>query len=364
MKENSKSEDRDIIYRRKEEHLNICLEENVRASRNFLDLIEIVHRPVPEMDFDEIDISTEFLGKKLSSPLMISAITGGCESGEKVNGNLAGAASELDIGMGVGSQRGALEDKDLESSFSCITDHAPKLLLANIGLPQLILAQRKEGKEGIISLCSRCMDMIKADALCIHLNYLQEVVQPEGDLIARGGLEVIKTASGSFPVIVKETGAGMDKKTVMKLKKAGAAGVDIGGRGGTTFSGVEHFRQKKVIETCKGEQKSCLGMLLWDWGIPTPVSVKKAKGILPMIATGGVRNGMDAFKLLALGADMVGIAGIILPSALEEQKDVEGFVEKMNHELRSVMFLTNSKNIPRIRKAKLIFHNELKNWFA
>jgi len=344
--------------RRKDDHIRICLEKKPMASENLLDSMELVHNPLPGIDYKEIDISTTFLGKELRAPLMISAMTGGSTKGENINRNLAAAASRLGIGLGVGSQRPALEDETLVPSYSVVKGYDIPLLMANIGIPQLVQGFRRGGRSGSEDIIRRSLEMIGARMICIHLNYLQEIVQSEGELLARGAMDVIRAHTGEYTVVVKETGAGFDIGTIRKMAEAGVAAVDVGGKGGTSFSAVEYYRNRGKKEKDDTE----LGKMLWDWGIPTPVVISEASGVIPLIATGGVRNGMDVFKLLSLGTGIAGVAGVLLKPATKGEEKVVGRLERIISELKSVMFLTGCASIEDIPKAKKIFYPPLTYW--
>ena len=346
--------------RRKNDHIRICAEKDIVASCNYLDSIELVHAALPEIDYDEIDLSTTFLGTGLKAPLVIAAMTGGGEHGTIINESLARAPSEMGIAMGVGSQRPALEDDDLVSTFSLLADHDIPLTMGNIGMPQLVKGCRDGGMEHTRDIIRRCLHMLGTGVICVHLNYLQEVVQPEGEKVARGGMDILRELAKEFTIIVKETGGGLDGETIEALKEAGVAGVDVGGRGGTSFSAVEFYRSRKMTL----RDRKSLGKLLWDWGIPTPASVMMGRGKLPLIATGGVRNGLDVFKLLALGADVVGIAGILLPPALKGYADVLEELERVRKELKTVMFLTGCGSVADIARVKMIISPPLSNWLS
>lgn len=344
--------------RRKDDHIRICTEKNPLAAFNFLDCIEVVHFALPEIDYDDIDLSTTFMGSRLNAPLMISAMTGGGSDGKRINDNLATGASALGIPLGLGSQRPALEEPALEPTFSLVMEHDIPLVLGNIGIPQLVKASRRGGPDEARRMIERAMDMIGTDVICIHLNYLQEVVQPEGDKVGRGALDVIGALAKDHHIVVKETGGGMSGAVIDSLKDAGVAAVDVGGRGGTSFSAVEFYRNRKRTLA----DKKALGKLLWDWGIPTPASVVMARGKLPLIATGGVRSGLDAFKLLALGADIVGIAGMLLPATLKSGEEVCSELKRIVRELKAVMFLTGSGTVKDISRTGLVIDPPLSNW--
>ena len=225
-----------MIENRKIDHINICLKENVEADYNYWQDISLVHNALPEIDKNEIDLKIKVFGKELKAPLIISAMTGGCETAKKINKNLAIAAEKLGIGMGVGSQRASLENHSLIETYSVVKNYDIPLIIGNIGLPQLI-----KGSIGLKD-AKLAMKMISADILAIHLNYLQEVVQPEGEHFARGGVEKIKEIAFHLPVLVKESGAGISREVALMLKNANVLGIDVGGLGGTSFSAVEYYR--------------------------------------------------------------------------------------------------------------------------
>lgn len=346
-----------MIEERKNEHIDICLEKDVRAHHNYWDDMELVHDALPEIDFDDINIETELFGTKLNAPIIISGITGGTEAGKKINENLAKAAEKLGTGMGVGSQRAALEHPELSGTYAVVKDHDIPLRIGNIGAPQLIKQKNREAlSEGDIE---ELFLMIDADVLAVHLNYLQEAVQVEGDMNARGVFGAISRISRKYPVMVKETGAGISRDVAIKLKKAGVIGIDVGGLGGTSFSAVEHYRSLSRGDMVKAE----LGKLFWDWGIPTPVSIIEASVGLPVIATGGIRNGLDTAKAIVLGASAVGIAGRILKPAAESSESVIKEIEKIIKELKVAMFLLGAEDIYALKNSRFVVHSPLRDWF-
>ena len=341
---------------RKDEHIAVCLSEDVSCEYNYWDDIRLIHSPLPELDWDEIDLRTQFLGAKLGAPLIISAITGGTEKGRKINANLAAAASELQIGMGVGSQRPALEDRSAASSFRVLRDYDIPFKLANLGAPQLI---KQKGKRSISKDDVRsAIDMIGADAIALHMNYLQEVAQPEGDLNSKGCLAAIKSISSEFKVVAKETGAGLTRETALALRKSGVAAIDVGGMGGTSFSAVEHYRA-----SMHGTPRLArIGLTFWDWGVPTPVAIQQAKVGVPLIATGGMRSGLDAARGIALGASLAGFAGMVLKPACEGKKAVIDTVETIIAELKAAMLLTSSKSVMHLNGKKAIITGRTAQW--
>src|SRR3990170_1027477 len=252
---------------RKAEHVNIILQENVSAEYNYWNDVHLVHKALPEIDLDDIDVSCTLFGHKLNAPLVISSMTGGFGMAREINANLAKAAAEVGVAMGVGSQRAALEKPDLVDTYAGVKDHDVPLRFANLGAPQLV---PQEGKRAYgLEDARRAMAMVDAHMLIIHLNFLQEVVQPEGDRRARGVLDAIARLASKLPVVAKETGAGVSREVAVALKKAGVRGIDVGGLGGTSFSAVEYYRAKKDSATLKER----LGATFWNWGIPTPASV-------------------------------------------------------------------------------------------
>jgi len=332
--------------KRKIEHLLLCAEKDVEAKRNYFDDVHLVHVALPEVDKDEIDTRVEFLGFELSFPMMIAAMTGGHPETKRINEALARAAEEFHIGMGVGSQRAALEDPSQEDSFRIVRDVAPTTFIyANIGALQL----KEFGVEGV----EKIIEMIDADAVAIHLNFLQEAIQPEGETAARGCLSAIKEACASLkvPVIVKETGAGMSYGVAKRLFEAGVSAIDVGGLGGTSWAAVETYRAMQE----KDELGERLGRLFWNWGIPTPVSIVECSSLpLPIIATGGIRSGLEIAKSLALGADVCSAALPFVKPAMRGAEEVEKVLEIMAEELRVTMFLCGCSNIEELKRAEII----------
>jgi isopentenyl-diphosphate delta-isomerase len=295
-----------------------------------------------------IDRRTRFLSRTFASPLFISAMTGGHEKTGTVNARLARAAQRHGIGMGVGSQRAALEDPALSKTFSVVRDEAPEaFLVENLGAVQL----REHGT----AWAERAVEMIDADAIAIHLNFLQEAIQPEGDHNAGGCLEAIRTLCRDMrtPVIVKETGSGISAGTAKACLGAGAAAIDIAGAGGTSWAAVESFRAGKQ-RSSGGQEKKELGETFADWGIPTVVSLCEVLTTgCPVIASGGIRSGLDAAKALALGADLTGMALPLLKPALESDAALDRAIDTFHRELEVAMFLTGSARIADLRKARM-----------
>ena len=337
---------------RKIEHVRICLEEEVESTYTGLEDVMFIHNAIPEIDFNEINTTKEFFGKKLSIPLLIASMTGGHPETKEINKNLAIAVEEVRIGMGVGSQRAAIESEEVADTFTVVREYAPKAFIyANIGLPQIL-------KYGI-EYAEKAIEMIDADAIAIHLNFLQEVIQPEGDVTAKGCFKALKEVCDEIkiPVIAKETGAGVSRDVAIKLKQAGVDAIDIGGKGGTSWSGVEVYRAKDVIS-------KNVGIDFWDWGIPTAFCIAECFDVLPTIATGGLRSGLDLAKAIALGAEIGGVALPFLKAAVESSEKVKEEIEYFTRGLKVAMFLTECKEIEELKKIPVFIKGEFKEWLS
>jgi isopentenyl-diphosphate delta-isomerase len=338
-----------MMENRKEEHVSICATKPVQANYNYWDDLLLIHHALPELNKPEIDLSTSLFKKKLAAPIIISAITGGYSKAKKINSNLASAASELQIGLGVGSQRPVLQEGKYKESYTVVKDFDVPLVIGNIGSPQLINQSNKD-KPLSVADGKAAMKMLDADILAIHMNYVQEIVQPEGDTNAKGCLEKIAEFASELPILSKETGAGISKEIAEALKSAGVKGIDIGGLSGTSFSAVEIYRGKANSD----HHRARLGETFWNWGIPTPVSLYEAKVGLPLVATGGIRTGLDAAKAVCLGASAAGLASRLLKPALKSAQAVKTELELIIDELRSAMFLIGAKNIKSAAKQKIV----------
>lgn len=334
-----------MISDRKLEHLLICKNYDVEfkdKTTGFED-IELIHNALPEIDKNEIDLSTSVFGKKLDSPLFITAITGGHPTAKDINRQLAIAAEKHKIALGVGSQRAACEHPELEDTYSIVRDNAPDcLLVGNIGAPQLNLA-------------NKAVEILDADILAIHLNPLQESIQPEGDLDARGYLDSISKITDlvDIPVMAKETGCGISAETAKQLVDAGISYVDVEGAGGTSWAAVETYRSEDRY----------YGELFWDWGIPTAVSTAEVVNAVnvPVISSGGIRSGLDAAKAIALGADSVGMALPFLKKSVS-QEELDQFINRFNDSLRIAMFLVGANNIEELKQSKLVISGKTRQW--
>ncbi len=343
--------------RRKIEQLMICAEEEVEVSENCFADVMLIHVALPEIDKEEIELKTDFLGFSLNYPIIIASMTGGHPETKRINEVLAEAAETLGVGMGVGSQRAALEDTEHEDSFRVVRDVAPNsFIYANLGAPQL----KEYGIEGV----ERVIEMIDADAIAIHLNFLQEAIQPEGNVDARGCLASIKEVCEAIkkPVIVKETGAGISYGIAKKLHAVGVSAIDVGGLGGTSLAVAEIHRAKAEGDEL-GEH---LGKLFgWDWGIPTVESTIECNVLpfsIPIIATGGIRNGIDIAKSMALGAELCSAALPFLKPALKNanaDKVIEK-IKEMGEELKVAMFLTGCKTVAELKEEEVIITGKTK----
>ncbi|MCW4006292.1 MAG: type 2 isopentenyl-diphosphate Delta-isomerase [Candidatus Bathyarchaeota archaeon] len=344
--------------KRKNEHIQICLEEKVEAKNvtaGFEDL-SFVHRALPEIDREKIDLSTTFLDHRFAAPLLVGAITGGTEKAEKINTIIAQAVQTLGLGMGVGSQRAAIEDPKVAQTFVAARKKAPNaFLIANIGGVQLVYGY---GVEKI----KKAIEMIDANAVAIHLNALQETVQPHGDTNFEGVLAGIGKLADALdkPVIVKETGCGICGEDAKRLEEAGVAAIDVGGVGGTSFAAVEYYRAKK--EGNKTQQK--LGEAFWDWGIPTVASVAEVSQSVKIhvVASGGLRSGLDAAKTLALNASMASICLPVLHVAEKGVEETQNALKQITEEIKNTMFLVGAKDLSDLAHVPIVVTGKTKQW--
>jgi isopentenyl-diphosphate delta-isomerase len=330
-----------VTSSRKLDHLRICNEEDVECGWTGFEDVYLIHNALPECDMDRIDLSAHFLDFRLRSPLFIAAMTGGHPGTKEINRRLAAAAEQFGIGMGVGSQRAALENSALADSFTVVRDTAPHAFLcANLGIVQL----RDHGVEW----AEKAVEMIEAQALVIHLNFLQEAIQPEGDHHAEGGLEALRVLCQDFsvPVIVKETGAGISEEVARRILGSGVQAIDVGGSGGTSWAAVEVIR-------AAGNPAAEVGRSFTSWGIPTVVSlVETARTGAPCIATGGLRTGIDVAKSLSLGAQLGGMALPLFRAGMKGEHILTGTIEEIHEQLRVAMFLTGSRTIADLRSVR------------
>ncbi len=331
---------------RKDEHVRISIHKNVSADHNYWDDVELYHNALPELNKNDIDYSTKLFGKKLEAPLIISGMTGGYTKAKNINNNLAAAAEKFQIGMGVGSQRAAIEKPELKDTYDIVKDYDIPLRFANIGASQIVLWGHKKTLEN----AQKMIDMIDAHVFVVCLNFLQEAVQFEGEANAKGCLESIDKLSQDLdiPVVVKESGAGISHEVAKRLSKTKISGIDVGGAGGTTFAAIEHFRAK-IVKDYLHEKGS---KTFWNWGIPTPNSIIEVGEAfnwkIPIIATGGIRNGLDAAKALALGASCAGVARAVLKPAIESKQACISEVDSIIKEIRATMFLVGVEKVSKM----------------
>jgi isopentenyl-diphosphate delta-isomerase len=330
------SDDRD----RKLEHIELALGRRSQLDSRYFDELVFEHEALPEIAMAEIDLSCRCLGKILRAPLLVSCMTGGTGSASQINRNLAEAAEANGVALGVGSQRKAIERPETSSTFR-VRDAAPTtLLLGNLGAVQLNYGFG-------VGECRRAVEMIGADALALHLNPLQEAIQPEGQTDFRGLLDKIGHLALELeaPLVVKEIGCGISTRTGRALAERGVRWVDTAGVGGTSWARIEAARAGS----------DALGDLFADWGVPTPESIRQLAAIpgLHVIGSGGIRSGLDVAKALTLGAEVVGLAQPFLAAAMESAEAVSRVIQRTVQELRIAMFCVGARNLAELRTRPL-----------
>jgi len=345
---------------RKDDHIFYSLLSGSQYSRKtaWFEYVELVHIAAPEIDFSEVSVSTEFLGFKLNAPLLIAGMTGGTPLAKKLNALFAKAAEELGVALGVGSQRVALESPETRETFSVVREMAVSVpVIANIGASQLVEGLSADSVENLV-------ETVDADALAVHLNPLQEVLQPEGEARYAGLLDRLRelVERCPVPVLVKETGAGVSREVAARLASIGVRGIDVGGAGGTSFARVEGFRSLSMGD----ELLYQLALDFSEWGIPTAASILEVKSASPgliVIATGGLRSGIDAAKALRLGADLCGFARPVLRAAIEGGcEGVIRYLRRVIEGLKRALFLVGSKDLAEFRRAPVVVRGELREW--
>jgi len=322
---------------RKLEHINIInSDEQVDRRKNYFDAIHIKHRALPELDLKDVDPSVSFMGKELSFPLLISSMTGGSQDiVQRINKNLAIAAEEMNVALGVGSQRVMFTHPEAKTSFE-IRQYAPKtLLFANLGAVQLNYGFG-------LDQCQKAIKAVGANALYFHLNPLQEAVQPEGDVNFANLVNKIAGVASLLeqPVIVKEVGAGISPIDAQLLVNKGIKYIDVAGSGGTSWSRIENFRRQE-------ENNDNLGLTFQDWGNPTPLVLKELQPLrekLTVVASGGIRSGLDMAKAVILGASLCGLAKPFLKPAMQSPDAVIEVIQKLKREFTVAMFLLGIQN--------------------
>jgi len=337
---------------RKQNHVELVVSEQVshRSIASGFDALNLIHNALPEIAASDVDTSTDFLGKHLDVPILISSMTGGYEDAERINCALASLSAKYGAAMAVGSQRQALENKRFHNSFKIVRKENPTgLIFSNIGAIEIARLVH-ESKIGKIKML---VDLIEADALIVHLNPLQELMQPEGVSDFKGVLIGIAQCVKSLgvPIIAKEVGAGISKDAAKRLIEAGVLVIDVAGAGGTSWAGVEILRQKK-----KDRRKL---EAFWDWGIPTVEALLQVRELkesmtFGLIASGGIRNGIDIAKSIALGADLAGIAKPLISTFMNNgEKELNRKMDDIITQLRYSMFLTGSANLSMLTKQPL-----------
>lgn len=347
---------------RKQEHVELTVRKDVgfRGKTTGFERWEFLHNALPELDFSDVDPSVLFLGKKIGLPLIISSMTGGYHDAARINRRLAEACHEKKLGMGVGSQRQALENSTFHRSYSVIREVAPDIpVIGNIGAAEV--ARLRD-----VSSILKLSELIRADAFAVHLNPLQELLQPEGNPEFRGVLRGIELLVNNLkiPVIVKEIGAGISASVARRLLNAGVSIIDVAGAGGTSWAGVEILRRNKGTvphRRMKTGRNGDFATRFWDWGIPTVDALRQVcslKGQYPslmVIASGGIHNGLDIAKAIAFGADLAAIARPMM-IALEKGgvPELARLIDTIGWELKAAMFLTGSKTINELQQQQLI----------
>ncbi len=331
---------------RKADHIRINLDEDVRSGLTTgFERYHFTHQAIPELNLEEINLKSEVFNRRLNAPILISSMTGGTDQAGRINRTLAEAAQETRVAMGLGSQRAAIENPELQSTFQ-VREYAPDILLfANLGAVQLNYGYS-------IKECQQAVDMIDADALILHLNPLQEAVQPEGDGNFAGLLAKIEDICQklSVPVVVKEVGWGFSEENVRQLASAGVSAIDVAGAGGTSWSQVEMHRADDPYQ-------ARLAAAFIDWGIPTTQALINVRSSVPGLiafASGGVRDGIDIAKSIALGASMGGMASPFLKAANDSLETTIATIQLIRKQIQVAMFASGTADIPSLRNTELV----------
>jgi isopentenyl-diphosphate delta-isomerase len=332
---------------RKADHIRICLEDNVQFPRltNGLEFYRFTHYCLPELDYNEIDLTTSFLGKPLGLPLLISSMTGGTAEAKIINYRLAEVAQNYRLAMGVGSQRVAVENPEVSDTFAIRAIAPDAILFANLGAVQLNYTYGLEQ-------CLTIVELLEADALILHLNPLQECIQPKGDTNFKGLLAKIEQLCRKLPVpvIAKEVGNGISATMADRLIAVGVQAIDVAGAGGTSWALVESERAENPLQRR-------LGQTFADWGLPTAecvVAIRQQHPTIPLIASGGLRNGLEVAKVLALGADLAGLALPFLQGASQSPEALDELVRLLKAELSTVLFCTGNSTIAHLKQASVL----------
>ncbi len=346
----------EMIESRKDDHIKIAAGQNVEEGNSLFNEVYLVHTALPEIDFDDVDSSVNIFGKKLSFPFIIGAITGGTETAEKINTVLAKCAEEFRVGMYVGSQRVAIVKPETARSFRVVAENAPTALkIANLGAPQVSRLDEKVLSDWV----SQAIDMINADAIAIHLNPAQEVFQPEGEPWFRGVLDKLRFIKkvANRPLIVKEVGNGISMEVAKALaSRVGPDAIDVAGTGGTSFIKIESIRARSIDEAD----------IFSGWGIPTVLSICEVRSVYDglIIASGGVRSGLDGAKAIAIGANAFSMSRPLLLAALKGHDEAKKFLSKLLRTFRIAMFLTGSKSVDELTKVPVVFGPTIISWLS
>lgn len=340
------------IAARKRSHLELCATAAVEhpEKTTLLEEVDFVHNALPELSLDQIRLETQFLGKTLAAPFLITGMTGGTPEAFAINRDLALVAERYGIAFGLGSQRAMERDPELSWTYQ-VRSFAPNtVVLANIGLTQAAQMPTAALRE--------LVSTVGANGLCIHLNAAQELVQPEGDRDFRNGYATIQRITGEIgvPVIVKETGCGISATVAARLHRSGVEYVDVAGAGGTSWVRVESLRAD--------HEAAALGTEFASWGIPTAAALFALRGMpLRRIASGGLRNGLDAAKTLALGADLCGMALPVFRAYMDEGVEgAQAFIEQCIRGLKTAMLLTGSASLDALQRQPLVIGPRLRAW--
>ncbi len=344
------------ISDRKTSHIEICLKNKVEHGSTWFEYVHLIHNPLPDIDFGSIDISTSFLGYEISAPIIIEGMTGGHPSVERLNKNIAEAAERSRVPVEVGSIRAALRDKSLLNTYRIVRDMAPSVpVISNIGIDTINHADGPERAKAAVEL-------LNADALAVHLNPLQEAIQPEGEPHFRLAADSIRRVVEyvDVPVIVKEVGFGIPAEVARMVEGLGVAMIDVAGRGGTNWAVVEGIRADKHGKELQAEAAKTFS----SWGIPTAASVLEVVNVvnIPVIGSGGIRNGLDVAKAIVLGSSYAGLALPILKAAVKGYKEIMKLLDRLKYELKLAMFLTGSADLGGLKNAKFVITGELLQW--
>ncbi|MCI4438902.1 type 2 isopentenyl-diphosphate Delta-isomerase [archaeon] len=343
------------ISNRKYEHLKIATKYPKQDSYTGFEDVLLVHEALSNFNFSDVDTSIFFIKENISMPLLISSMTGGFKEAEKVNRRLAEAAQRNLIPIGVGSIRAAIEEKKFIKSYSIVREVAPDVpVISNIGIQQLV--------KGGVSLAEEAVELINADALAIHLNKLQELIMPEGEPNQSGAVEVLREVIRKLKVkvIIKETGCGISKEVALLASHLKINYVDVGGSGGTNFAVIEGIRAKKIRDVEKLE----LSKKFSSWGIPTAISVLEAKSVggIEVIASGGIRNGLEVAKSIVLGSCCAGVARPFLEAAIKGPKFLEKTINRFKNELTATMFLVGARSVEELKTKPYVLTGTVRDW--